>query len=264
MADPLEAAQEQSVTERPDWLESNFTDVEAQARSYSSARAEMGRAQNEAQEWREYAAQLEAERDAALEAQQQPQSPALPFNPLVSEYENAQAMGDTQRQLEIMTFMASQIADSRAQNAVQQAMQNLPPRSGLAQDAETELHAFTADRLAHEAYDAKHGQGAWDEDKLDAANYLAANPDLIPEHFTARQAADRLIMAAEYTRGQRYLTASDEQRNQMEISRQQRMLARTQSATGATPPTTPSAQEAWQAIADAPAGSYAELMSRGA
>ncbi len=264
MADPLEAAQQpESATERPDWLEPNFTSVEAQAQSYAAARAEMARAQNEAREWQEYAAQVEAEREEALTAQQTAATPQLPFNPLTSEYQQAVETGDYERQLQIQAFMASQLADSRAQAAVQAAMQNLPNRSGIGSGAEIELHAFTADKLANEAYDRKYGPGAWEEDKLDAANFLAANPDLIPEHITASQASQRLVMAAEYTRGQKYLTASDEERNQMAQSRQQRMLARTQTATGASPPTTPSAAEAWAEIANAPVGSYAELMNRG-
>src|SRR5579885_78961 len=105
MADPGASGQPEGQDAKPDWLESNFTTVEAQAQAYAIARAEMGRAQAEANQMREYAAQLEAEREqyaAELEAAQQPQQPGYDnglSNPLLLQLRQAREMGDDQTEL---------------------------------------------------------------------------------------------------------------------------------------------------------------------
>ncbi len=258
MADPQEAAGQPEGFDRPDWLEPNFTSVEAQAQSYAQARAEMSRAQNEARQAMEYAQSVE-ERLSELEeisAQPQQQEHQLPFNPLVSEFQQAYENGDVERQLQIQAFMASQIADNKIAAALEQAkigQQQAPDR------ANTEMYALWADQVARERFDTAYGQGEWDTVRRDAAEYLQANPDLIPENLSPTQAADRLVMAAEYVQGKKLLAAPEQERNQYAQARQRRIMSQTLTSAGATPPTQETEAEAWARIQSAPAGSYSEL-----
>jgi hypothetical protein len=83
----------QEGQDRPDWLEGNFTSVEAQAQAYAAARREMQQQQLRAQEleaqasqWQEYAAELEAAQQETS-VPQQDQSPLA--NPLLLQLRQA-------------------------------------------------------------------------------------------------------------------------------------------------------------------------------
>lgn len=258
MADPAEPlGNQEDAVQAPDWLESNFTSVEAQAKAYADARAEMHRQQARAQEleqqasqWQEYAAELEAQSQ-----QQQPVGADTSLsNPLLLQLRQAREMGDEQTELALTAYIANQIAEQKIQEKLGTFQGQQAP-----DQATIESHALWADYTAREKFDSQYGQGAWDEVKRPAAEFLAANPDLIPETLSPTQAADRLVMAAEYVQGKQYLAASEQERNQMTQARQQRLMARTLTPGATPPPTQETAEEAWERIKNAPAGDYSQL-----
>lgn len=260
MADQ-EPLDNQEGADRPDWLEGNFTSVEAQAQAYAAARREMQQQQLRAQEleqqasqWQEYAAELEA---AQQEQPQQPQYGEGMPNPLLLQLREAREMGDEQTELALTAYVANQIAEQKINErmAALQGQQQNPQ----ADQASTEMYALLADQNARERYDAEFGHGAWDDVKRDAAELLMANPDLMPETLSPMQAAERLVFAAKHVQGTRMLTATEQERNQQAQARQQRLMAQTMRASGATPPTQETAEEAWARIQNAPAGDYASL-----
>jgi hypothetical protein len=245
---------------RPDWLLPNFQSVEEQARSYAESRAEMGRAQARANEV-EQAAQYYMERNAELEdmvAQQeqapQPLQDSPEFNPLVAQYEQAVENGDVRTQLALTAYVASQIADQKVAAA--------KPTEQPENPVMNEFYALQADTLAREKYDARYGQGEWDVNKMDAAQWLATEaPEMLPETLSPTEAANRLVWAAEYVQGRKMLTADEQQRNQMTQARQQRLMAQTARGSGTPPPTVETDEERWNAIANSGQRDYNAIRS---
>lgn len=260
MADEQPPGNQEGADTRPDWLEGNFTSVEAQAKAYADARAEMHRQQARAQEleqqaaqWQDYAAELEAQ---SQQPQQQPQfGQDNMSNPLLLQLRQAREMGDDMTELALTAHIANTIAEQKI-NEFKAAAQGQQPQTDQTQ---TEMYAMWADNVARERYDAQYGHGAWDETRRDAAEFLAANPDLIPEDTPPSVAAQRLVMAAEYVQGRKFLTASEQERNQMVEARARRIQAGTLTPGGTPPPTQETAEEAWERIKNAPAGDYASL-----
>lgn len=257
---------EATPPDRPDWLDTRFTSVEDQARSYNEARAEMGRAQARAQEV-EQAAQYYMERaselEAALEAQpqeQQIQDDPAAFNPLVAQYEQAVENGDIRTQMALTAYMASQISDQKNEALKAELLQAVGQKDPVA----NEYYAMQAHDIAREAYDAKYGQGAWDVDKVEAAQWLATEaPERIPETLSPSQAAKEMIWAAEHVQGLKHLTADEQQRTQMAAQRQQRLMAQTARGSGTPPPAVETDEERWAQIANAPKDSYSSLRRSG-
>jgi hypothetical protein len=156
--------------------------------------------------------------------------------------------------LAITAYVASQIADQKVAGAQEQL--TAKPDSPVM----NEFYALQADTLAREKYDSRYGPGEWDANKQEAAQWLATEaPEMIPETLSPTEAANRLVWAAEYVQGRKHLTADEQQRTQMAVQRQQRLMAQTARGSGTPPPAVESDQERWDAIKSSPVGSYGEL-----
>lgn len=257
MADePLEASGQPEPAARPDWLESNFDTVEAQAQAYQQARMEMHRAHQEREQALQYAQQAAEALEAAAQ-EPDPEPGFHGFNPLVAQYQAAMESDDPQDQMAMQAFIASQIVDQKLNEFTSRQQQRQPD------PGQDEYFAIMAENLARDKYEAAYGQ-PWEDIRADAAVFLATKPELVPEGITPMQAANQLVFAAEHVRGQRALTGQEQPGNQQpaDMYRQRRIMAQGLQGAGTPPPSQDTDAERWERIKQAPVSSYNELRNQ--
>lgn len=249
--------------ERPAWLPDKFENEEAFARSYRELESRLTQEAQARSEAERYAEEL-AQQQAELEMQQQQVAPQLPFNPFVAQLEQAREMGDTQAEFLLNAYVTSNLIDQR----LEEKLKNFAPQQQAQQADPTanELYGFTAETLARERFENQYGI-PWQEIRDEAGEWLRARPGLLPENLPVTGAADALYDAAETVLNARIargtLTGQEQADNQQTIQRQNRMLSQTMRGAGQPPPAVDEAEAKWEAIKNAPTGSYASLRNSG-
>lgn len=215
---------EPSATEedtRPEWLDSKFESVEAQAKAYGEAQKAMSQAVERQRQSEQKIEELAARFDE-LSTQQQP-DPQLAQANLLQQYEQAMEAGDAVTLAGLNAYIAQQAASAAVQEALSKWQ---PPKDDT--DANSQMFAM----MTEQQVAARYGD-EWETLKPQVGQLLSEYPHLLPDTGDLTQTVNALSLVAEFVRNQ----GASAQQAQQDAGRQQKMLAQTMSGTTGRPDT---------------------------
>lgn len=207
---------------RPSWLPEKFKSEEDFANSYHELERRLTQEAQARAEAEAYAESVHEQWEAVSQQPQQQQFQQSPqYNPLLMQYDQARELGDTQTELALQAYVARQMAENVINERFAQYQNQQPD------PAYNEMYAYTTDEQVRRQYEAKYGE-AWDGIKQEVGQFLAnGNLHWIEKSTNPSEAADKIMQAADYIRGQKLLAGQAQADNQLALSRQGKFLGQT-------------------------------------
>lgn len=218
---------EPSATEedaRPEWLDSKFESVEAQAKAYHDAQRAMSQSVERQRQTEQRLEELAAQINAQPEPQ--PQQQGFGQDALMQHYQEALENGDAFSLMGINAYLAQQSAEQVFKDRLAEFEQRLPQQND---DQNAQLFAVLVEQQAA----ARYGDD-WDNLKLEVGEELARRPYLLPDNGDLGETVDALSLVADAVRARRGATA---QSAAQDAGRQAKLMAQGVSGSAGRPDT---------------------------